>query len=66
MFSASWRMRSSSSLLLFLFAIFLEAFSHRVYVDEQIGQCSEDIEHLVAVDDLLDLAAALHRCIVSV
>lgn len=60
MFSASRRIRSSSSLLLFLFAIFLENLSDTAYGDDQIGQCSDDTEHLLTVDQPLHLAAVHH------
>ena len=56
MFSASWRILSSSSLVLFLFAIFLEDFSDPAHVDDQIRQRSDDTQHLPPVDESIDLA----------
>ena len=46
MFSASRRACSETSLLLFLFAIFLENSSYGSDIDDEIGQRPEDTDHL--------------------
>lgn len=52
MFSASRTACSEISfLLLFLFIAFFQMPPDRTYVDDEIGQCSEDTEHLGAVND---------------
>jgi hypothetical protein len=61
MFSASRTACSEISfLLLFLFIAFFQMPPDRTYVDDEIGQCSEDTEHLRAVDDRLGRARLRH------
>jgi hypothetical protein len=66
MFSASRRACSEISFfVLFLFAICLEDLSDSAYVNYEIGQRSEDTQHLRAIDQRLRVVGARHANIVA-
>lgn len=66
MFSASRRACSEISfLLLFLFTVSLEYFPDRTYLDDDVGECSDDSQHLLAIDKGLRLVLGDHADIVS-
>jgi nitrite reductase/ring-hydroxylating ferredoxin subunit len=59
-------MRSRSSLVLFLFPIVLQRSPNLSKLDDDVGERSDDTEHLLAIDQRFRLADTRHATIVSV